>query len=127
MKIFTFLLNLFDKYKYQGELLLFLLKYLVKKPDEPKRNIPPNIPNNNRRDCPTSDVKIKIPKAIIKNIGKLIKDQDKIQKVISSMKSTIIDNPDRITTNTSTPNSTNFRNKLQNTSKPSGTTPGYYE
>ena len=78
IKIFTFLLNLFDKYKYQGELLLFLLKYLVTKPDKPDR--------------PYKSPTIKIPKSIILNIKKLIKDQDKIQEVINKMSTDINSN-----------------------------------
>jgi len=78
IKIFTFLLNLFDKYKYQGELLLFLLKYLVTKPDKPDR--------------PYKSPTIKIPKSIILNIKKLIQDQDTIQEVINKMSTDINSN-----------------------------------
>jgi hypothetical protein len=78
IKIFTFLLNLFDKYKYQGELLLFLLKYLVTKPDKPDR--------------PYKSPTIRIPKSIILNIKKLIQDQDTIQDVIDQMSTDINSN-----------------------------------
>lgn len=78
IKIFTFLLNLFDKYKYQGELLLFLLKYLVTKPNKPDR--------------PYKSPTIKIPKSIILNIKKLIQDQDNIQEVIDKMSTDINSN-----------------------------------
>ena len=93
VRLFTFILNLFDKYKYQGELLLFLLKFLVKRPiDQPNR--------------PGKERTIRIPRAIITNISKLIKDQDSIQKVINKMKDQIIDNPE---TNLYTPDN-NKRN-----------------
>lgn len=81
VRLFTFILNLFDKYKYQGELLLFLLKHLVRRPISPGTH--PDRPVDNSK--PT----IRIPRAIITNISKLIKDQDKIQEVINTMKDKI--------------------------------------
>lgn len=81
VRLFTFILNLFDKYKYQSEILLFLLKYLVKRPgDSPDRPGPP------------IDKSIRIPRSIITNISKLIKDQESIQEVISKMKPEIMEN-----------------------------------
>ena len=81
VRLFTFILNLFDKYKYQGEILLFLLKYLVKRPgDSPDRPEQP------------IDKSIRIPRSIITNISKLIKDQESIQEVINKMKPGIMEN-----------------------------------
>lgn len=106
VKLFTFILNLFDKYKYQGELLLFLLKHLVKRPIIPGEdpNRPGPRPGPGPGPGPSPDLvpgqqykpTIRIPKAIITNISKLIKDQDKIQKVIDTMK-TQIDNDNQLT------------------------------
>lgn len=90
VRLFTFILNLFDKYKYQGELLLFLLKYLVRRPISPGAD--PNRPGPG----PQSKPRIRIPRAIITNISKLIRDQDKIQDVIETMK-TEIDNDNPLT------------------------------
>jgi len=88
--IFTFVLNLFDKYKYQGELLLYLLKYLVY---PPKSVITPPRPGPGNKVPCTGPVSVRIPKPIIINIQKLIKDQDKIQKIISTMKESIDNSP----------------------------------
>ena len=106
VKLFTFILNLFDKYKYQGELLLFLLKYLVKRPIRPGADPnrpgsspspgPGSSPSPGQQDKPT----IRIPKAIITNISKLIKDQDKIQEVINTMKTRIDNDNDNPLTRT---------------------------
>lgn len=81
VRLFTFILNLFDKYKYQGEILLFLLKYLVKRPGDPPY-----------RPGEPEDKSIRIPRSIITNISKLIKDQESIQNVINTMKPEIMEN-----------------------------------
>jgi len=75
MKIFSFTLNLFDKYKYAINVMLFLLKHLVYK--DPAGDISSN--------------KIKMPRRIIKNIKKLLEDQKKVQGVIDKMKTVIVD------------------------------------
>ena len=78
MKIFQFTLNLFDKYKYAINVMLFLLKHLVYK--DPNPPPPPNGVN-----------RIKMPRRIIKNIKKLLEDQKKVQGVINKMKAVIVD------------------------------------
>jgi hypothetical protein len=78
MKIFSFTLNLFDKYKYAINVMLFLLKHLVYK--DPAGDISSN--------------KIKMPRRIIKNIKKLLEDQKKVQGVIDKMKTVIVDDAD---------------------------------
>lgn len=82
MKTFAFTLNLFDKYKYSIKVLLFVLKNLVYKtgsagPPGPGGTTVPNI---------------KLPKALIPNILKLIQDQNKVQEVITSMQDTLDEN-----------------------------------
>ena len=71
MKIFAFTINLFDKYKYAIKVILFLLKNLVYK------------------DGTGETPKINLPMPIIKNIKKLVQDQDMVQGIINGMKTTI--------------------------------------
>jgi hypothetical protein len=80
MKIFSFTLNLFDKYKYSINVMLFLLKHLVYKETDPN-NPPP----------PYTKQFIKMPRTIIKNIKKLLQDQKQVQDVIDRMKTVIVD------------------------------------
>jgi len=82
MKTFAFTLNLFDKYKYSIKVILFILKNLVYKkgPDGPSRGPEPGGPGTPN---------IKLPKALIPNIMKLIQDQKQVQEVITSMRETI--------------------------------------
>jgi len=70
MTTFTFTLNLFDKYKYAIKVMLFLLKNLVYKDSK----------------------KIKLPKPLITNIQKLLKDQATVQGVITNMEETLENN-----------------------------------
>ena len=75
MRIFSFTINLFDKYKYAIKVILFLLKNLVyKDPD----GTPPII------------LPIRMPLPIITNIKKLVTDQKNIQGVIDRMKDSIM-------------------------------------
>jgi len=91
LKIFSFVLNLFDKYKYAIKVILYLLKNLVRPEDiSPRRSSS----SNNGSDTPLD---IRLPKPLIKNINLLLKDQDNIQKVIKTMEP-IIDNNDFMTT-----------------------------
>jgi hypothetical protein len=82
MKTFAFTLNLFDKYKYSIKILLFVLKNLVYKKDTPGAT---------GATLPTS---IKLPKALIPNIMKLLQDQKQVQDVITSMQNTLDENSD---------------------------------
>ena len=88
MKTFAFTLNLFDKYKYSIKVLLFVLKNLVYKtgPAVPGGPGGPAGPN------------IKLPKALIPNIMKLIQDQKQVQEVITSMQDTLDENSAKYTT-----------------------------
>jgi hypothetical protein len=72
MKTFVFALNLFDKYQYSIKLLLFVLKNLVYK------RVPPRLPIN-----------IQLPKPLIQNIKELLKDQQKMQDVITQMRNVV--------------------------------------
>jgi hypothetical protein len=85
MKTFAFTLNLFDKYKYSIKVILFILKNLVYKkgPDGPSGGPEPGGPGTPN---------IKLPKALIPNIMKLIQDQKQVQEVITSMRETLDEN-----------------------------------
>ena len=82
MTTFAFTLNLFDKYKYAVKIILFLLKNLVNKTLPPGTPPPP--------PPPPGTLSIRIPKPLIKNIGALVKDQQKVQGIIDTMKKTLI-------------------------------------
>lgn len=82
MTTFAFTLNLFDKYKYAVKIILFLLKNLVN-----KRSARPN-PDPDPDPYPYP--KIKIPQPLIKNIGALVRDQQKVQGIIDTMKKTLV-------------------------------------
>ena len=77
MKTGAFTLTLYEKYKYITHVMLYLLKNLVYKPKLTKQELIDN-------GCDTSN-QIKLPKTIIKNIGKLVKEQDNIQKTIDGI------------------------------------------
>jgi len=79
MKIFVFTISLFKKYKYAIKVMLYLLRYLVYK--DPQQPIPIPIPVN--------PLSINIPYPVIRSIGKLLKDQVKIQNIIDRMDHTI--------------------------------------
>lgn len=71
MKTFVFTLNLFDKYQYSIKLLLFVLKNLVYKTG------------------PRPPINIQLPKPLIRNIKELLKDQQKMQDVITQMRNVV--------------------------------------
>jgi len=83
IKIFAFVLTLFDKYKYAIKVILFLLKNLVRGPE---------------------GFTVNLPKPLIKNIDLLLKDQTNIQTIVDGMKKVVdethtvlkLDNPDDI-------------------------------
>jgi len=106
MKTFAFTLNLFDKYKYSIKVLLFVLKNLVYKtgsagPPGPGGTTVPNI---------------KLPKALIPNILKLIQDQNKVQEVITSMQDTLDENSENYIKAGTDPESRNAATKLSSLS-----------
>ena len=68
LKLFAFLLNLFDKYKYAIKLVLYLLKSLVYRE---KTTIP--------------ITGVKLPRPLITKIGDMVADQTKIQGIVDSM------------------------------------------
>ena len=86
LNIFSFVLNLFDKYKYAIKVILYLLKNLVR-PEDKKEFTSTGTDTGN--DNPLN---IRLPKPLIKNIDLLLTDQYKIQNVITNMKQTIDDN-----------------------------------
>lgn len=90
LKTFTFTLNLFDKYQYTIKLLLFVLKNLVYKPPGVPLP-PPPAPGAPAPGAPA--LMIQLPKALISNIKELLKDQQKMQEVITQMQG-VINNDD---------------------------------
>lgn len=84
--VFRFALTLFDKYKISTELLVYLINNLVKYTVSDKEI------SNNKMDINIKpETTIKLPKTVIKDIAALVKDQKKIQEVISQMKANIDD------------------------------------
>jgi hypothetical protein len=73
LKIFAFVLNLFDKYKYAIKLILYLLKSLV------YRDI--------KYDNTPTVTGIKLPRALITQIGNMVDDQNQIQAVVDKIAS----------------------------------------
>jgi hypothetical protein len=82
IKIFGFVVDLFDKYKYAIKVILFLLKNLVRAEQRP---VPQNIPGQN---IPGS-VNVRLPKPIITGINLLLKDQANIQTIIDGMEKVV--------------------------------------
>jgi hypothetical protein len=86
MKTFAFTINLFDKYKYSIKMILFLLKNLVDKrmpgEQEIKRQRESGIP----RGIPGM---VDLPKAIITNLGTMMKDQEVMQEVVNDMENVV--------------------------------------
>jgi hypothetical protein len=91
--VFSFTVNLFDKYKHAIDILLFMIKYLVKYNNtvSGSAGIPLSPETTNGNNIPK--LSVKLPKTIIKDIHALVKDQDTVQKIISSMKNGINNNP----------------------------------
>jgi len=74
IKIFAFVVDLFDKYKYAIKVILFLLKNLVRA---------------EQGDVPPGSVNVRLPKPIITNINLLLKDQENIQTIIKGMEKVV--------------------------------------
>ena len=74
INIFSFVLQLFEKYKYAIKVILYLLKNLVRVPSQT-----------------SNPLTINLPKPIIKNIFTLVKDQYKIENIVNKMKNVVND------------------------------------
>jgi hypothetical protein len=83
MKIFRFTLSLYDKYTYAIKILLFVLKNLLE-----QRPCPPPGPGQppGQPPGPGQPPQIKLPKALIRDIKQLLKDQKQVQDVINRIK-----------------------------------------
>jgi len=92
--------------------MLYLLKNLVYKPKLTKQELIDN-------GCDTSN-QIKLPKTIIKNIGKLVEEQDNIQKTIDGISNGLNDTDlDKLYNNDiSETIKTNLKNKKSPIDKP---------
>ena len=77
--VFSFTVNLFDKYRLSTNILVFLIKYLI------QQGVDVGLPGISKPDIPPK-ISVRIPKKIIKNIRALISDQDAIQKIIKDMR-----------------------------------------
>lgn len=111
---FAFALNLFDKYKYAVKVILFLLKNLATKPQQ--RDIDNHRNYSGHNYIPE---RITIPQPLIKNIKKLVEDQQKVQKIITKMKETIVEGKQQINDNNPEPNVHNARlRQFLNTDQP---------
>lgn len=75
MNVFAFSLNMYEKYMIALNLLMFLIKYLVKY----------NANVDVKQGTYDTDCKIKIPKKVITNIGALIDDQKKVQDTLKKI------------------------------------------
>jgi len=109
MKTGAFTLTLYEKYKYITHVMLYLLKNLVYKPKLTKQELIDN-------GCDTSN-QIKLPKTIIKNIGKLVEEQDNIQKTIDGISNGLNDTDLDKLYNTDI--SETIKTNLQNVEEPS--------
>jgi hypothetical protein len=102
INIFSFVLQLFEKYKYAIKVILYLLKNLVRVPGQPIDSSNP--------------LTINLPKPIIKNIFTLVQDQDKIQTVVNQMKDVVNDTD---ISNIQDSNKTKINTNLGTTTTPS--------
>lgn len=85
IKIFGFVVNLFDKYKYAIKVILFLLKNLVRAEQRTPPSTTPTTPGS---------VSVRLPKPLITNINLLLKDQANIQTIIDGMEK-VVDETDK--------------------------------
>jgi len=88
IRIFNFVINLFDKYKYAIKVILFLLKNLV------RANNSTTPPGSSNTSHPAADVKINLPRPIITGIKLLLNDQKNIQTIITGMNA-VVNNADQ--------------------------------
>jgi hypothetical protein len=93
MKTFAFLLTLYKKYEYAIKILLFILKNIFTAKDI--QPVPPGVAPGAPPYAPGAtpfaqgNMQIRMPKAIIKNIKKLLEDQKKVSDVITQMQANI--------------------------------------
>ena len=85
IRIFGFVVDLFDKYKYAIKVILFLLKNLVRAEQgnaqpQPQPQPQPQLPGS---------VNVRLPKPIITGINLLLKDQANIQTIIDGMEKVV--------------------------------------
>jgi hypothetical protein len=80
IRIFGFVVDLFDKYKYAIKVILFLLKNLVR---AEQGNVQPGDPGD------PGSVNVRLPKPLITNINLLLKDQANIQTIIDGMENVV--------------------------------------
>jgi hypothetical protein len=83
IRIFGFVVDLFDKYKYAIKVILFLLKNLVR---AEQGNVQPGDPGD---PGDPSSVNVRLPKPLITNINLLLKDQANIQTIIDGMENVV--------------------------------------
>jgi hypothetical protein len=89
LKLFAFILNLFDKYKYAIKLILYLLKSLVYRPTDCKgcgTGIAGTGTGADVPIVPTVPINVRLPKPLITQIGLMVADQEKIQSVVDNIK-----------------------------------------
>ena len=111
IRIFIFVINLFDKYKYAIKVILFLLKNLVRAEQNQKTPDTPDTP-----DTPGKSVSVKLPKPFITNIKLLLKDQANIQTIIDGMETVVKDT--HSSTSVDSFNEVDINQNLQNQNSP---------
>lgn len=79
INIFSFVVDLFDKYKYAIKVILFLLKNLVRNTEETPP--PPGTPG--------TPLTVNLPNPVIKNIDLLLKDQHNIEQIVEGMRNVV--------------------------------------
>jgi hypothetical protein len=82
INIFSFVVDLFDKYKYAIKVILFLLKNLV-------RNTEDTPPQPGTPDTPGTPLTVNLPNPVIKNIDLLLKDQHNIEQIVEGMRNVV--------------------------------------
>jgi hypothetical protein len=102
IRIFLFVINLFDKYKYAIKVILFLLKNLVRAEQSPGK--------------PDKKFNVRLPLPFITNINLLLKDQANIQTIIDGMENVVNETQTSINNNPNVVN--NIEQNLQESNSP---------
>lgn len=76
MNTFKFTVNLFDKYKYAIRMLLYILQTLEEAPEGAEAG---------EGAAAAAPAGIRLPRAIITNMKKLLQDQEAVQRIINDM------------------------------------------